>query len=229
MADDELEVVKNPTYQDQTELGSDGVTLLFPKSLLLARLVLRINVSVVIYWLMPILEGICWGTGAVLQSDASSELSVVFDVCAVFASFSISALVHSLARAVAVDGGLAKLGLDGVTQISAMGRRRLRRWMFILSFFGFVFTLFGLIQFVTASKVGQRSRITGRLLTPTYIYSVILPNAVVLFFYFPHVMMNWIYALQYGGILVGEEVAKVTRAMESLKPTDPEWQTQVVD
>ena len=122
-------------------------------------------------------------------------------------------------------GQLAALGA-GEARISQRARRGLGRahaWLCALSV---LFVMVGLLSFVTATRVGTRSKLTGRLITESYAIAVFVGGLVcfnVALAFFP-----WYHTLKSASALVADAVAETRQAIERCSPTSPEWQTEVL-
>ena len=58
-------------------------------------------------------------------------------------------------------------------------------------------------------KVGQQSKITGREITPLYAYTNMVAAGPAFALFAPLIMGNWIYALQCGGAMAVEALARL--------------------
>ena len=122
-------------------------------------------------------------------------------------------------------GQLAALGA-GEARISQRARRGLGRAHAWLSALAVLFVLVGLVSLVSATKVGTRSKLTGRLITADYAIAVFLAglaiiNAALAFF-------PWYHTLKSASVLVADAVAESRQAIERCSPTSPEWQSEVL-
>ena len=122
-------------------------------------------------------------------------------------------------------GQLAALGA-GEARISLQARRGLGRAHAWLSALAVLFVMVGLLCLVSATRVGTRSKLTGRLITEGYAIAVFLTgmmcfNCALAFF-------PWYHTLKSASALVADAVAETRQAIERCSPTSPEWQSEVL-
>ena len=164
------------------------------------------------------------------QEAEVSALTRVFDIgLPVGAAVVVGGSTISLRRVLGSGDGqgqLAALGA-GEVRISLRARRsvgRVRAW---LSAVAVLIVMLGLLCLVTATRVGTRSKITGRLITEGYAIAVFLGglalfNAALVFFPWCHTLFKA------ASILVADAVAETRQTIERCSPTSPEWQSEVL-
>ena len=160
---------------------------------------------------------------------ATPILRTGFDICASLAAGGLIVIVAAtvgLRRVTGTGAGqLAALGA-GEARISERARRDLGRahaWMSALAVF---FVMIGLLSFVSATRVGTRSKLTGRLITESYAIAVVFVglacfNAALAFF-------PWWHTLKSAAALVADAVAETRQLIERRSPTSPEWESEVL-
>eukprot|EP01050_Picozoa_sp_SAG11_P008136 SAG11_NODE_702_length_7661_cov_3.468659_8_plen_296_part_00 len=166
---------------------------------------------------------------ATTAATSGATVVIRYDASGIVYALLSSTFVPSLSRAVCAGGGLEKLGLNGLTQISTASRKTLTKWKVSLTMVAGIFMLIGFVCIVSVTRVGQPGVITGRVVTAIYAYTTVLPFGLMMCFINGLILLLWMFALQHGSILVSEKVTKVTETMKYLKPSDPEWQTLVVE
>jgi hypothetical protein len=198
--------------------------LLFSRKMLPNRIVARL-----VQLICGILFGIALPALRLLGAhEANTKLAWVHDLCTCVGCCLLSQLAPGLHDAVLEGGGLDKLGLTtDRTTIGARGRSTLARWKVIFVVLAAVFGLMSLLMFTMAvTMVGKRSKLTGRLITPTY--SLVIYYAGLGTSCASAVFSPWGYAAVCGSVVAGEAVRRVIDAVDKLNPGSPEWQTEVV-
>ena len=122
-------------------------------------------------------------------------------------------------------GQLAALGA-GEARISQQARRGLGRAHVWLCALAVLFVMIGLLSLVTATRVGTRSKLTGRLITEGYAIAVFVVGLV--FFNGALLFFPWYHTLKSASVLVADAVAETRQAIERCNPTSPEWQSEVL-
>eukprot|EP01048_Picozoa_sp_COSAG05_P024734 COSAG05_NODE_5959_length_1051_cov_1.194328_1_plen_320_part_01 len=148
-----------------------------------------------------------------------SPLSRMFDVCAplgCFAAFLGSAV--SLRRATGTGTGRGHLLALGAGEVR-IGERA-RRGLSVM------YIMIGLVSLLSATRVGTRSKISGRLITAPYARAVCLTGLV--FFNGALSIFPWWHALKSASVLVTDAVAETRQAIERCSPTSSEWKTEVL-
>ena len=152
-----------------------------------------------------------------LLSDITFVISIPFNT--------IGGAAWSLRRVTAQDGELQLLGA-GETKISARALRGLRRAQALLWIPFTIFALLGLLCFVTATKVGTRSKITGNIITEDYAKLVV--GTGFFFLCIAFAVFPWWLTLKVAAVLASDFVAEVRQAIERCSPTAPEWEAEVL-
>jgi hypothetical protein len=161
------------------------------------------------------------------EVSALSRVPRTFDICApAGALLVVVAATVGLCRVTGTGAGqLAALGA-GEARISERARRDLGRahaWMSALAVF---FVMLSLICFVSATRVGTRSKLTGRLITESYAIAVVLGGLALVntaLAFFP-----WWHTLKSASALVADAVAETRQLIERRSPTSPEWESEVL-
>ena len=161
------------------------------------------------------------------QQGEVSTLSRTFDICG-----SCGALVALVAAPVGLRrvtgtgaGQLAALGA-GEARISKRARRDLGRAHAWMSALAVIFVMLGLLTLVTATRVGTRSKLTGRLITESYAIAVFFGGLT--FFNFALVFFSWWHTLKSAAALVADAVAETRQLIERCSPSSPEWESEVL-
>ena len=235
-----LEGIENPAAELSNDARAQSIIIstpnaenaqiaLTPMSFQLARVLMPSQIIAQLWQILPVANGLCFPLFRLLDGGSATELQWAGQIGTGLCIVLMSAATLGLWRAVTA-GGLEKLGLDSAAgvQMGMAGRKTLSRWKVGLSFVVFLYCLFGLGCLTSFFMVGKKSKLTGRTLTPAYVYTVGGSSAASFLLWWPLIHANWIYALQYGSVLAGESVDRVTSAVLKLSPTDPEWQIDVV-
>jgi hypothetical protein len=157
-----------------------------------------------------------------------SALTRVADICGACGTLVVLlGTAVSLRRATGTSAGrgqLATLGA-GEARISERAQRSLGRAHVWISVLGFIFVMTGLLCFFTATRIGTRSKLTGRLITAAYARAVV---AYGLNFCNYTLALAWWHTLKSASALVADSVAETRQAAERCSPTSPEWEAEVV-
>jgi hypothetical protein len=123
-------------------------------------------------------------------------------------------------------GQLAALGA-GEVQISERARRRLEHAHIWISALALMCAMAGLLCLVTATRVGTRSKLSGRLVTAGYARALATFGLAAINFggltFGP-----WWVALKSASALVADAVAEARQTIERCSPTSPEWEAEVL-
>ena len=224
--------IKTHTLSDGQAGADELVTVPRPKLVVLGRTLIPSSVAVYIWGAMPVWHGVSFlvarSLGAHAEKD-NSQLAWVADLL-ICVEFCLWATVADGQRvAVAAGGGLEKLGLGETAQIRTSSRATLKRWRLLLIPLASFLILVGVVTLGSILfKIGSRSKLTGRVITPLYAYTVMVALVPCWVLWFPLIFFSWIYSLQVGSVLAGEAITEVIESMERTSPRDPEWQTEVV-
>ena len=220
------------SYSDDAELSqpNDTISIPLPAVFVLARRLTASPLAVRLWQLVIIWFGFSLVLSRHLGAHGGAEndttLAWVFDVGLFATAVNVSATAPGLRTA--ARGGLEKLGC-GTTELGQASRRILHRWKVLLTGVGLLWALTGLVSaFQVLFMEGKTSKLTGRVLTPLYLYTVCLAAVPCNGLFLPLIFNVWIYALQYGSLLAGETVDRVIENVERHSPTDPAWQSVVV-
>eukprot|EP01045_Picozoa_sp_COSAG04_P031612 COSAG04_NODE_5913_length_1457_cov_1.967599_1_plen_315_part_01 len=163
------------------------------------------------------------------QEGEVSALTRTLDICVPLAGCSLTiGPAIGLRRVVGSGDGrgqLAALGA-GEARISQRARHSLRRAHVWLSSLAVLFVMIGLLCFVTATKVGTRSKLSGRLITQGYAIAVFVGGLVSV--NIGLTLFPWYHTLKSASALVADAVAETRQAIERCSPTSPEWQSEVL-
>eukprot|EP01052_Picozoa_sp_SAG31_P020158 SAG31_NODE_1503_length_8079_cov_5.930827_7_plen_430_part_00 len=163
------------------------------------------------------------------QEGEVSALTRTVDICWPVAAFAITiGAAIGLRRVVGSGDGrgqLAALGA-GEARISQRAHRSLGRAHVWLSALTVLWVLMGLLSLVTATRVGTRSKLSGRLITEGYAIAVFLIGLVCI--NLALVFYPWYHTLKSASALVADAVAETRKAIERCSPTSPEWQSEVL-
>ncbi len=122
-------------------------------------------------------------------------------------------------------GELVVLGA-GTAKISQRANRGLRRahtWLLVPAT---LFFMVGLMNILSATRVGTRSKVTGRLITVSYARAMVASGLTMInmsLVFFP-----WWHTLKSASALVAEAVAETRKCIESISPTSPQWKELVL-
>ena len=171
------------------------------------------------------------GVGCIVAFNTYSDepktvLSHVFDVCAsAGGAIIVVGSGIALGRVTAPGGQLALLGA-GATNISERSYRGLRRshaWLLVPSA---ISMMLGLVGFVTATRVGTRSKATGRLITESYAVAMCFGGIVFLQLSL-QIFPLWL-TLKMSSVLVADAVAETKKKIERCTPASAEWELEVM-
>ena len=160
------------------------------------------------------------------QQQDKSVLAHVNDIClpAGCVFLNVGSII-AVRRVTATGGQLASLG-SGETKISERSYRALRRGHARLLVPAVFVFLVGLLTFVSMTRVGTRSKMTGRLITPSYV--------VVLFFAGWNavgaaltIWPLWL-TLKMASVLVADAVSETRQKIERCNPVSAEWELEVM-
>lgn len=158
-----------------------------------------------------------------------SALTQMTDLCiASGCSISIIGSTVSLHRATGTGvgrGQLVALGA-GKMRISERARRSLGRAYVCACLLAGVYFAVGLVCFVSATRVGTHSMISGRLITAVYARAMFMCG----FMFINASLMNfqWWYTLKLASVLVADAVAETLQAIERCSPISTEWEAEVL-
>ena len=131
----------------------------------------------------------------------------------------------ALGRVTAAGGQLALLGA-GNTKISERSYRALRRshaWVLV----GFViFIMVALLSFVSATRVGTRSKLTDRLITESYA-AVVFVTGLMFLATSVALWPLWL-TLKMASALVADAVSETRQKVERCTPGSAEWELEVL-
>lgn len=122
-------------------------------------------------------------------------------------------------------GQLEKLGA-GKACIDGQAHRNLKRAHVWLAIIAVLFVLLGLLSLVSTTKVGTRSKISGRLITEKYARAVGFSG--LLLFNVALGLLPWWHTLKVASVLVARAVAETRQLIERCNPTSPEWMSEVL-
>ena len=225
--------IKAHTLSEVGPAGADElVTVPRPKLVVLGRKLTPSSVAVYIWGGQPVWYGVSLlvarSLGAHAEKD-NTQLAWVADLCVCAAVCLFSTTAGGQRVAVAANSGLENLGLGETAQIRTSSRATLKRWRLLLIPLASFFILLGVVTLGSILfKIGSRSKLTGRVITPLYAYTVMAALVVCGILWFPLIFFSWIYSLQFGSVLAGDTITEVIESMERTSPRDPEWQTEVV-
>ena len=178
-------------------------------------------------WAFNVLVNVGFLVGMNTYSDEEKTvLTHVFDICAPVGS-AINTVASGLAlgRVTAAGGQLALLGA-GDTKISARSRRALwRKHAFLVVPFAIYMTLAAVCLF-TASRVGTRSTLTGRVITEKYAVAVFFGGWASLVCGLS-MWPLWL-TLEIASALVADAVLATRHTIERCTPGSAEWELEVV-
>ena len=219
------------SYSDDAELRQPNATIniSFPAVFVLARRLTASPLAVRLWQLVALWFGFSFVLSRHLGAHGAENdttLAWLYDVGMFAAVVNGSAPAPGLQTA--ARGGLEKLGC-GTTELGQASHRILHRWKVLLTGVGLMWALIGLVSaFQVLFMEGKTSKLTGRVLTPFYLYTTALGAVPCGGLFMPLIFCVWIYALQYGSLLGGETVDRVIENVERHSPTDPAWQSVVV-
>jgi hypothetical protein len=125
-------------------------------------------------------------------------------------------------------GALQRLGY-GRTLISLRNKKLLDRGATKIVPFVFFFIMLCLLNLLsTVVLLNTRSKLTGRMFTPTYGLGTWLFNVATIMIS-ANVMVFSFHALKCASVLVGDAVIEVIHKVREFDPKDPRWQTDVVE
>ncbi len=76
--------------------------------------------------------------------------------------------------------------------------------------------------------VGQRSKVSGRTLTPMMAYTTVLAAIPAMGIGASTFMPTWMFALQSAAVMASEKIERTIELVERCSPADPEWKCEVV-
>jgi hypothetical protein len=171
------------------------------------------------------------GVGLLVSLNTYSDepktwLTHVFDTCQpVGGGIVLIGSGIALGRVTAVGGHLVSLGA-GQTKISERSYRGLRRSHALMIVMFMFFTMLGLLSFVTATRVGTQSKITGRVITEGYAVVVFISGLSFLAFSVA-VWPMWL-TLKMASVLVADAVSETKQKIERCTPASAEWELEVI-
>lgn len=227
--------IDNPTAVENDIFSGEDATqrhvepaasISMPIELTFGRQLTANSLAVRVWQLFTVLSGLSAPLSRLLGVHGdSTELAWVFDVLMCMAGCSFSMLPSKLAGGV---DAVEKLGRTGI-RMNGSRRTTLKRWRIGLAVDAVFIILVGLLTLYSAIfKVGERSKISGRIITPVYAYTVMVAFFYVLTLFCPLISNPCLYGLQYASLLVAEIIQPVTQMVAKYKPSDPEWNAEVI-
>ena len=232
------EIVDNPMSSANAGEVAAVVELVevpYPKFYLVARALSASPLRVRLWLSVNIWFGVTFPLVRMLGGHGEEEdneaLEWIFDLSFCVAHSMLGSACVSLARAFAPKGGLELLGLtssDTIT-VSRDRHRSLNRWRNGLAFFVFFFGMVGGLNLRSVLVgVGTVSKVSGRVLTPLYVYTNVLAGIPAIGVFMSVILMGWIYALQVAAALASETIERVIELVEQHQPADPGWTEDVI-
>lgn len=202
----------------------------WPAMLLLGRILTKNAIaarawqSIVALWALSYTVSRALGAHS---EEHNTGLAWTYDLCFTAGGLLLCNVVPGYCHAVAAGGGLESLGFGKIT-VAENGRRTLARWKVVLSVVSLISFLAGSLVGSGLLRMGQRSAVSGRVLTPLYCFTVILWNFFCIAAAFPAIILPWVYSLQCGAVIVRQAVTDTIDIIVRYHPDDPEWKTLVV-
>jgi hypothetical protein len=230
---------KNPVCVAEQDAEGDNAAnedlaaVLYPKIFTLARKLLSTHPCIFrLYQFIPVYFAVSFNLSRHLGAHGESTLlDWGADLCNGAAHIFLTSTVTSLKEVVAAGGGLEKLflGVGAEPRIRQANRAILRRWSVGLITVTAIFFLQGwFFLYMVFFMVGKTSNLTGRLLTPLYVYMGILPCFPMWTMYMP-VFYVWLYALQWGALFAAETIERVAELVGRANPTHrDEWHSELI-
>ena len=160
------------------------------------------------------------------STEHKTWLKHVFDICQpVGAAVGLVGCGIAVGRVTAVSGHLASLGA-GETKISERSYRGLRRSHALMVVPCVLFTMLALVCFVTATRVGTRSKLTGHVITESYAVAVLFGGIGFLIMAVTAWPL-WL-TLKMASVLVADAVSETRQKIERCTPASAEWELEVM-
>ena len=228
----ESELADNPVAndtefnEDQQPTGAKSIAL--PAVARLASVLSGNPVAARLWQLVAVWWGFTFLLGRVLGAHAhSTELAWLYDL-AMFGTiwgFSFSAVrfrsgVEALEK---LSGG------SGSATMSDASRKTLRGWKVAMAVIAVMFFLVGVVNLLTGLfKVGGKSKVTGRIITPLYAYTTMVWTFPACGIVGGVIWSSYILLLQYASLLASETVEQVTQTLARYSPAVAEWKAEVI-
>ena len=216
-----------------TQQGEDtnAVTAPAPQDLLLSRIghaMMGSTPGAVYVTLTTLVSTVVFAAlGARSGADNPSSLHLLADV--LISTLGVpSAMLGaclSLRRVTAEGGELEKLGA-GTTMISEAALRGLKRAHATLWVPVTIILLLALLCFVSATRIGTRSKLTGNLITEDY--AIVMVCAGFMALNLGLCVFPWWLTMKVAAVLVSDNIAEAEQAIQRCSPTAPEWDAEVV-
>jgi hypothetical protein len=171
------------------------------------------------------------GVGLLVSFNTYSDehktwLKHVFDICQpVGGVIGLVGCGIAVGRVTAVSGHLALLGA-GETKISERSYRGLRRSHALMVVPCVLFTMLALVCFVTATRVGTRSKLSGHVITESYAVAVFFAGMAFVMLAVA-VWPLWL-TLKMASVLVADAVSETRQKIERCTPASAEWELEVM-